>query len=140
MRTADAIEGRKSDKSSPATRQRAGGDSKRGNAARIARWRWKQGQSGNPSGKRRNDLSREIARAVFENNPDAIYRAMTRAILQGSAYAFKEVADRGYGKVQNSIEVTGQDGGLADLSNEELDRRINQLLAKLRPEKQRKQK
>lgn len=40
---------------------------------------WPKGVSGNPSGRPRRDLSAEIARAVFERNPELIYRAMLKA-------------------------------------------------------------
>ena len=32
---------------------------------------WPKGVSGNPAGRPKNDISVEIARAVFENNPEA---------------------------------------------------------------------
>ena len=60
-----------------------------GYADRVAPWRWKPGQCGNPTGKR-NDLAAEIARACFENNSEALYKAFSKALLKGNAYAFKE--------------------------------------------------
>ena len=68
--------------------------------------------------------------AVFERNPEAVYRAMSRAVLSGSAHAFKEIADRAYGKVTNVFEVTGNDG-LHALTRDELDTRIQALITKL---------
>ena len=50
---------------------------------------WPKGVSGNPGGRPKRDLSSEIAQAVFENNPEAIYRAMTRALCKGDARVFK---------------------------------------------------
>ena len=47
-------------------------------ATRIAEWKWKPGQSGNPSGARKHDLAREIAAAVFERNAEALYRLTQR--------------------------------------------------------------
>ena len=40
-------------------------------ATRIAEWKWRPGQSGNPSGRPKHDLAAEIAKACFENNRDA---------------------------------------------------------------------
>lgn len=71
---------------------------------------FKPGQSGNPGGKPKNDLAKEIAQAIFENDADAIYKAFRKALLKGSAYTFKELADRAYGKVKERIEHTGADG------------------------------
>lgn len=60
--------------SSPASTQPAGKKSGRGDASRLAPWRWSKGVSGNPSGAK-HDLAREIARAVFEQNAEALYMA-----------------------------------------------------------------
>ena len=74
-----------------------------GYADRVAAWRWKPGQSGNAIGKR-NDLAAEMARAAFENNADALYKAFTKALLKGNAYAFKELSDRAYGRLKERVE------------------------------------
>ena len=66
---------------------------------------WPRGVSGNPAGRPRHDLSAEIARAVFEQNPDLIYRAMLRALKKGNAKTFAILADRAYGKVTTSVEM-----------------------------------
>jgi hypothetical protein len=58
-------------------------------ASRISAWRWQPGHSGNPSGRPKHDLGAEIARAVFENNADALYKAFSKALLRGNAYAYK---------------------------------------------------
>jgi hypothetical protein len=47
---------------------------KQRDATRTKEWRWRPGQSGNPIGKR-NDVAAEIARAVFEQNTEALYKA-----------------------------------------------------------------
>ena len=50
---------------------------------------WPKGVSGNLRGRPKGDLSSEIARAVFENNAEAIYRAMARALCKGSLGCFR---------------------------------------------------
>lgn len=84
-------------------------------AARIAQWRWKPGQSGNPSGRPKQDAAADIARAIFENNPEAVYRALAKRLLKGDAYAFKELAERGYGKLKETVEVKATEELVADL-------------------------
>ena len=42
---------------------------------------WKPGQSGNPGGRPKQDDAAIIARAVFENNPEAIYKAIEKRVL-----------------------------------------------------------
>lgn len=66
---------------------------------------WKPGQSGHPGGRVKNDVAAEIARAIFINNPEAIYNAMAKAILNGNAYSFDVVANRGFGKLTEKVEV-----------------------------------
>lgn len=76
-------------------------------AGRIENLRpWPKGVSGNPGGRPKRDLSAEIAQAVFENNPDAIYRAMLRALKKGNPRAFDVLAVRAYGKVKEQIELS----------------------------------
>ena len=100
-----------------------------GYAARVAPWRWQPGQSGNPTGKRRYDLAAEIARACFENNEEALYKAFSKALLRGNAYAYKELADRAYGRLKEKVEVDV--GPYRDLSDEDLQVRITELERKL---------
>jgi len=68
---------------------------------------FKPGQSGNPGGRPKVDVAAEIARAVFEGNREAAIKALARALLKGNAYVFKELAERGYGKVSQEIVVSG---------------------------------
>jgi len=49
------------------------------------------------------DLAAELARAIFEEDPDAIKAAFTRMLKKGSPYAFQVLADRAYGKLRESI-------------------------------------
>ena len=65
-----------------------------------------------PRGGRPKDTAADIARKVFENNEEEIYKAMTEKALHGDAYAFSVLADRGYGKLKQGIVHTGdEDGG-----------------------------
>lgn len=72
---------------------------------------WKPGQSGNPSGRPKNDLARQIAQAIFENNGEAAYNALSAALLKGNAYVFKELAERAYGKLKETHQQVGPDDG-----------------------------
>lgn len=87
---------------------------------------WPKGVSGNPGG-RPHDVAQKVARAVFEENAEQIYVAMAHSALQGSAYAFSVLAERAYGKVLATVEVSG---GLRheNLSREQRIERIVELL------------
>jgi hypothetical protein len=75
-------------------------------AGRIENLRpWPKGVSGNLAGRPRHDFSAEIARAVFEQNPELIYRAMLKGLKKGNARVFAVLADRAYGKVTTSVEM-----------------------------------
>lgn len=135
MKTSDSIEEQSERKnardngdaarSSPANTLPVRKKSGRGDASRIAPWFWKPGQSGNPSGRPRHDLAAEIAKAVFENNAEALYKAYCKAALKGNAYAFKELADRAYGRLKERFEVEA--GPFRDLTDDELRERIAKL-------------
>jgi hypothetical protein len=132
MRTADTI---------------AAQESSTGNSEKISEGKkrslanlkpWKPGQSGNPSGRPKNDVAREIAQAIFEENREALYEAFGKAALSGNAYTFKELAERAFGKVPDKVEMSGPDGGpisyeqarLATLTTEEL-KALESIAAKL---------
>jgi len=57
-----------------------------------------------------------IARAILENNQEAAYEALGNALLKGNAYVFKELAERGYGKVKEHIEHSGPDGSPLEIT------------------------
>jgi hypothetical protein len=84
--------------------------------ARVAPWRWKKGFCPNPGGRPKKDRANEIAREIFEQNPEAVYEAMAKALLGGNAYAFSQLADRAYGKIAQKQEITGADGGALETS------------------------
>jgi hypothetical protein len=64
---------------------------------------WPKGVSGNPKGRPKEDISAELARAIFENNAEAIYRAMAHRLIKGDVRAFKILAERAYGKVKEQV-------------------------------------
>ncbi len=72
---------------------------------------WKPGQSGNPGGRPKRDLAAEIARAIFEQDSEAITRAFAAELKKGNAKVFAALADRAYGKPRQQIEFAGEDGG-----------------------------
>jgi len=99
---------------------------------------WPKGVSGNPGGRPKRDLASEIAQAVFENNPEAIYQGMVRLLKKGNPRAFAVLADRAYGKVKEQVEVdfsesiveqiqAGRRRALEGLSDAQLRDRIEQL-------------
>ena len=96
-----------------------------GDFSRIAAWAWKPGQSGNPTGGGRHDLSATIAREVFENNADALYKAFTKALKRGNAYAYKELSDRAYGKLKERHEVDVHP--YRELTDEQIRERVAEL-------------
>jgi hypothetical protein len=71
---------------------------------------FKPGQSGNPGGRPKNDLAKEIAQAIFENEPEAIYKAFRKALLRGNAYTFKKLTERAFGKIKDAHVHTGGEG------------------------------
>ncbi len=76
---------------------------------------YQPGISGNPSGKPGYDVAAALARAVIEGAQEAAYRGLARALAQGNGYVFKELADRGYGKLKEKLEVSGDDAILKAL-------------------------
>ena len=63
--------------------------------------------SANLGGRPKKDIVSEIAQRVFEENADAIYRAMLKALLKGDPEVFAVLADRAYGKLTQKVEIPG---------------------------------
>lgn len=87
-----------------------------------------KGVSGNPGGVPKYDVAAEIARAVLEGNREAAYAGLTKALCKGNAYVFKELAERGYGKLKEHREVTHI---YQDVPDTDIEKRISELLADL---------
>lgn len=94
-------------------------------AVRLKPYQFKPGESGNPGGKPKIDVAGQIARAIFENDGPAIYAAYSRMLRKGSAYCFQVLAERGYGKLRESIQH--EISPYRDVSDQELHERIAQL-------------
>jgi hypothetical protein len=111
----------------PVTQKRRRGDESY--KARIAPWKWKPGVSANPGGRPKHDLASEIAKVVFENNAEALYKAFCKAAPKGNAYAFKELADRAYGKLRESRVI--EHSPHKDVSDDDLQKHVEELEGKL---------
>jgi hypothetical protein len=92
-------------------------------------WQFKLGQSGNPGGRPKVDLASEIARALFENDAEAIYAAFQKVLRKGSPYGFQVLADRAFGKLKeaHAIEHTPYH----DKSEKDIQARIVEIEEKL---------
>ena len=56
-------------------------------------------------GRPKNDLAAQTAQMVFEKNAEAIEKAMLKALLKGNPKVFAVLADRGFGKLSQKLEV-----------------------------------
>jgi len=82
----------------------------------------------------------EIAKACFEHNAEALYEAFSKDLLQdllrGNVYAFKELADRAFGKLKETHQVDVSP--YKDVPAEDLAKEIKRLEVQLgyaKPEK-----
>ena len=74
------------------------------------------GPSRNPGGRPKKDIAAEIAQRVFEENADAIYKAMLKALLKGDPEVFAVLADRAYGKLTLKAEIPGMEDLAAEIA------------------------
>ena len=74
--------------------------------AALEAHKFKPGQSGNPSGLPGYDVAAKLAREVIEENYDGIKKGLAKQARAGNAYTFKEVSERGYGKLKQTVEVS----------------------------------
>lgn len=117
MRTADNIEEQNARASTQRTRKKGIGTGNHPNSrAQLRPKPWPKGLSGNPGGKPGYDVAAKIARTVLEENQDAIYDGLAKRAIEGNAYTFKELAERGYGKLVEKHEHSADDLLLAALA------------------------
>ncbi len=129
MRTANAIEAQASEQQ-PAEQPRKYKPGHNPNSRKNLVAPWKPGDVPNPTGKNGHDLASEVAKAIFSENGEEIYKAMTKALLKGNAYAFTQIAERAYGKLVEKKELTGANGGpleYKEVNERDLNERIAQL-------------
>lgn len=124
MRTSETIEAKVADSESDKTPMAAG---KRKRLANLVA-PWKPGQSGNPGGRPKNDMRQVIARAVFENNAEAIYRAYAKLLMKGSAFGYQVVGEAGYGKLKETRD-TGSE--FNDIPDDQLQHEIERIMSRL---------
>lgn len=77
----------------------------------------------------------EAERPAIKTYGDALALSQFRAGIKGKTEAAREIADRLEGRARQAVEVSGPDGGSLDvlfMTNEQLDVRINELLAVLK--------
>ena len=118
MRTADRIEEQNAQsESTQGTRKKGIGRGNHPNSrAQLRPKPWPKGVSANPGGKPGYDVAAKIARTVLEENEEAIYHGLAEAAIKGNAYTFKELAERGYGKLKEHVEHSGDESLLAALA------------------------
>jgi hypothetical protein len=101
---------------------------------------WKPGQSGNPNGRpkkwsdiieaelNKESLSRAKSGPGFKTIKEIITIKLLDMARHGNVRAIHELLDRNLGKPKESIELSGGlDVGISRLSDEELDRRLEEL-------------
>jgi hypothetical protein len=98
------------------------------NSLKNLRPPWPKGFCPNPGGKNGRDAAAMLARAVIEGNLDAAYKGLSMQLNKGNAYTFKELAERGYGKLKeiHQVEHIHQ-----DVPDEDLQKQIDDIIHKL---------
>jgi hypothetical protein len=92
-----------SENSSPVNSKR--GPGRYGDARQLKPYWFQPGVSGNPGGRPKVDLAAEIARALFEQDGQAIFEAFRKVLRKGSPYAFQVLSDRAYGKLKETHQI-----------------------------------
>jgi hypothetical protein len=108
-KTAEFIEQTKAQSEKPENREKTGKPKKtgfRGPHPDVGKaTQFKPGVCANPGGRPKRDIAADIARAVFESSEGEAIAAFRKALLKGNAYTYKELAERGYGKLKEVHEV-----------------------------------
>lgn len=76
---------------------------------------WTPGNHPKSPGRPKNDMAAIIARAIFENNPEMVYQAMSKELAKGSAYAFEKLGERAFGKLKEQLQLSGTEEMVARL-------------------------
>ena len=92
-----------------------------------------KGKSGNPGGRKKGDLAAQIARAVFDHDPQAIGRAMLKALKRGNPKVYTALAERGYGRLPQPVALAGEDGGPIQFTFVEIGRRASRQVIDVTP-------
>jgi hypothetical protein len=132
MKTAATIERqeeRKKDRISPQNSDPVSEEARRKRIDQIKPYQFQPGVSGNPGGRPKTDLAAEIARAVFEQDGQAIFEAFRKVLRKGSPYAYQVLSDRAYGKLKETHAI--EHSPYKDVSDEDLEARILELKRKL---------
>ena len=77
---------------------------RRKEAERIKLYQFKPG-IGKSGGRPKHDLAADIARAIFENDAEAIYAAYAKMLSKGSPYGFLVLSDWAYAKMKETHQV-----------------------------------
>jgi Family of unknown function (DUF5681) len=100
---------------------------------------WKPGQSGNPGGRPKRRLIDEALEELLLGNDSELSLAIAKKLLarakRGEVKAIQLVAERVQGKPKRNLEISGPGGGPLDIhnmTNEELNQRIAELMEKLK--------
>ena len=101
----------------------------RNGTERLKPFRFQPGKSGNPGGRPKVDLAAEVARALFENDAEAIYAAFQKVLRKGSPYAYQVLSDRAYGKLKETHAL--EHSVYKDMSDEDLEKKVKELEIKL---------
>lgn len=109
MRTAEQIEENKAQrgeipKQAEKTERRGSNPNSRKNLKVYPK-----GVSGNPTGLPGYDVAAELARAVIKEFKEEAFQGLGKQLSAGNAYTFKELAERGYGKLADKLHVSGLD-------------------------------
>lgn len=113
MRTAAQIEENKVARGENSQHPVDSGDGRKRNGKHPASRKnlkpYPKGVSGNPSGMPGYDVAAELARATISAFRDEAFQGLGKQLAAGNAYAFKELAERGYGKLTDKLQVSGID-------------------------------